>query len=275
MRNRWLTSWMSLGLGVALSLTGSPAMAEVDLRAGETKEVSFPVLVDGEQYLLLFAYSYDTEGEESLSSRVLAADYRSIQPGSEEHTKVIEATKRIMARLLAFMRWKGEQVQAQTGLGTGTGSGLPSGTFGTDDGGGTGTGGRTSTGTGSGFGTSGTGGGGTSPNTGTGGSETLPNGEPIIYRGEKIASSHKVKILETNGNRRRIQIEITAPASTARSIRHLSQALAADPGRYLPRANGTYSFSASVQTDFETPSRQTEPDEKGNVTFTNTYWVTQ
>lgn len=259
---------MCLGLGTALFLTGSPARAEVDLKAGETKEVSLPLLVDGQQYLLMFAYSYDAKGEESMSSRVLGPEYRSITPGSPEHEKVIDSAKRIMARLLAFMRWKGEQMNSASG--TGTGSGLPSGVLGSE--GGTGNGeGTASTGTGNGGTFTGTTGG--SSSGGSTASEVLPNGEPIVYGGQKIASAHTVKILEKDGDRRRVQVQITAPPSAARSIRHLSQALAVDPGRYLPRPNGTYTSSGNVRMDLQNPPTQSEPDAKGNVTFTQTYWV--
>ncbi len=251
-----MNSKMSLFLVVCLALTSQVFASElnsiVNLNA-ENQKVILPVIVDGQQYYVGFAYNYKGEGG-SIKSMALAFDteMNKIEAGHADFAKVANAGKALFAVISAKFEAKAAEAPVNNEpvdepvnlLDTETNPVNNDDIVNTDNG------------------------------TGTT-DEVLPSGQPIKHGSRVVALAHTV----TRNSDGTITVSVKMPAvSTGRElqsqrmvVRSIMSQLAINPSAYISTTNGTTYSQGTVRT----VSQNNTQDAEGNITYTATYQVSQ
>jgi len=229
---------------VLCGLLATPALALgddlVDLAAGSRQKVLLPVLVDGQQYVVGFAYTFDGNAPGSVLCIVLDPRAEQVEPTDPRYGRAVAAARALFTAI-------GSKLDAALATASqGTTAANPVGLLGTESD-------RVDNPAG-----------GTS-DLNVADQGALPNGEPIRMGSRVIALAHRVQV-QDDGT---VLVSVTLPQGSRTDAMTLMRSLAVNPRAYIT-TNGTTSGSGSVRT--LKMDRQTNAD--GTVTHYAMFQVT-
>ena len=250
-----MNSKLSLLIIICIALSTQVMASEinelVNLRGGASQKILMPVIIEGQQYYIGYAYSYSGNNIDKVVTLALGADMEKMEESSPEYPKVAAAAKALFSALSAKFE---SQVVATNTDGDNSSdeplSLLDNDTPAVDN---------------SDLNQTNNGGGNDD--------EVLPNGQPIMFGSQKRALAHTV----TRNADGTVNVSITmekastpmAMQTQRRTVMMMAQQLAICPSLFI--TNGSKQISGSVST----LSRNQSEDAQGNVVYNYTMRVNQ
>ena len=249
-----VNSKLSLLIIICIALSTQVMASEinelVNLRGGASQKILMPVIIEGQQYYIGYAYNYSGNNIGRVVTLALGADMEKMEESSPQYPKVAAAAKALFAALSAKFE---SQVVATNTDGNDNNdeplSLLDNNTDAVDNN--------------------------DLNETGNGGNDNdvLPNGQPIMFGSQKRALAHTV----TRNADGTVNVSITMekPSSAMawqtqrRTVMMMAQQLAICPSLFI--TNGSKQISGSVSTLNRTQSE----DAQGNVVYNYTMRVNQ
>ena len=248
-----MNSKLSLFIIICLALT-TQVMADeinelVNLKGGASQKILMPVIVDGDQYYIGYAYNYSGSSLGRVVTLALGADMEKLEATDPKYPQVVAAAKALFSALSAKFESTVVDTPAQDNNDSTPMDLLGNNTGAVDN---------------NDLNLSG---------DGSNDDEVLPNGQPIMFGSQKRALAHTV----TRNNDGTVNVSITMEKPTTgmalqnqrRTVMMMAQQLAICPSLFI--TNGSKQISGSVSTLNRTQSE----DAQGNIVYNYTMRVNQ